>query len=204
MNPKVDQYLLDGCGRCKLGGTPQCKVRKWPEELDELRRIVLECGLDEELKWGVPCYISQNRNILIVSALKEYCSLAFFKGVLLKDEEGILSAPGENSQSTRLIRFTNVSQILELEPILKTYIREAIEIEKNGLKPDLKTTLEYPEELVQVFDEYPALETAFKALTPGRQRAYILYFSAPKQLKTRLSRIEKYMQQIMNGKGMFD
>lgn len=206
MNPKVDQYLLDGCGRCELGGTARCKVRKWPEELDRLRRIVLDCGLTEELKWGVPCYTFENRNILLVSALKEYCSLAFFKGVLLKDEQGILSAPGENSQSTRLIRFSSVSHIFEMEPTLKAYIHEAIEIEKTGQKVNFKakTELQYPEEFQQKIDEYPVLGTAFNALTPGRQRAYILYFSAPKQSKTRESRIEKCMQQIMAGKGLND
>ena len=134
MNTKVDNYFTDGCGRCPLGGTPQCKVNNWTEELNQLRRIVLECGLTEESKWGVPCYTFQKKNIAIVSAFKEYCALSFFKGVLLNDTNNLLDKPGENSQSARLIKFTNTKQIIEQEPILKAYIFEAVEVEKAGLK----------------------------------------------------------------------
>ncbi len=205
MNPKVDDYLIEGCGRCPLGGTPDCKVHNWQEELNLLRSIVLDCGLTEEVKWGVPCYTCQKKNIVLVSAFKEYCALSFFKGVLLKDTSRILQKPGENSQSARLIRFQNVQKIIEMESILKTYIAEAVEVEKAGLKASFKINPEpIPEELQNKLDEIPALKKAFEALTPGRQRGYILYFSAPKQSKTRVSRIEKCMSRILEGKGMHD
>ncbi|MCH6267384.1 YdeI/OmpD-associated family protein [Neobacillus citreus] len=205
MNPKVDKYLIDGCMRCPLGATPDCKVNNWPEELEELRMIVLDCGLTEELKWGVPCYTFQKSNVLIISAFKEYCSLNFFKGALLKDAHRILEKPGENTQAGRLVKFTNVKQIVELEPVLKEYIYEAVEAEKAGLKVNTKKNPEpIPEELQNKFEDIPALKTAFDALTPGRQRAYILHFSAPKQSKTRVSRIEKYMEKILAGKGLND
>lgn len=206
MNPKVDFYLTEGCGRCPLGGTPKCKVNNWPEELEQLRMILLHCGLTEDLKWGVPCYTFQKSNIAILAAFKEYCALSFFKGALLNDAKSILENPGENTQSARLIRFTNVREIVALEAILKAYIYEAIEIEKSGLKVDFKekTKLVYPEEFQQKLDEAPALKAAFEALTPGRKRAYILYFSAPKQSKTRESRIEKCIPQILIGKGLND
>ncbi len=192
MNPKVDVFLS--------------KAKKWQEEFEKLRMIVLDCGLTEELKWGAPCYTFQKSNIVIMGGFKEYCALSFFKGALLKDVKGILIKPGENTQAARLIRFTNVREIVEMEPILKAYIHEAIEVEKAGLKVDFKKTTEYtiPEEFQNKLDEIPALKTAFEALTPGRQRAYILYFSAPKQAKTRESRVEKYIEQILNGKGMND
>ena len=205
MNSKVDRYLTDGCGRCQLGGTPQCKVNHWREEMKELRKILLDCQLTEELKWSVPCYTFQNSNIVLMSAFKEYCALSFFKGALLKDANGILVRPGEHSQAARQIRFTKVSEIVKLESILSAYIGEAIEIEKTGLKVDFKKNPEpIPEEFQNKLDEIPDLNSAFHALTPGRQRAYILYFSAPKQSKTRKSRIEKYIPQILNGKGIND
>ena len=192
MNPKVDEFIN--------------KAKKWQEELKELRRIILDCQLTEELKWGQPCYTFQGKNIVIISGFKEYCALSFFKGALLKDANGILSKPGENTQAARLIRFTNVREIVEMEPILKAYLNEAIEVEKAGLKVDFKKTTDFiiPEEFQKKLDEIPALKTAFDALTPGRQRAYILYFSAAKQSKTRASRVEKYMQQILDGKGLHD
>ncbi|MBA4462864.1 MAG: YdeI/OmpD-associated family protein [Nitrosopumilaceae archaeon] len=176
------------------------------EELKQLRTILLDCGLTEELKWGVPCYTFQNSNIVLMSAFKEYCALGFFKGALLKDANGILDKPGENTQAARQIRFTNVREIVEMEPVLKAYIDEAIEVEKAGLKVDFKKTLEFeiPEEFQNKLDEIPALKTAFEALTPGRQRAYLLYFSQPKQSKTRESRVEKCMPQILDGKGLHD
>ena len=192
MNPKVDGYLR--------------KAKKWQEELKKLRMIILDCQLTEELKWGKPCYTFQKSNIVIIQGFKEYCALLFFKGALLNDANGILIKPGKNTQAGRQIRFTNVREIVEMETILKAYIYEAIEVEKAGLKVNFKKTTEFiiPEEFQNKLDEIPALKTAFDALTPGRQRAYILYFSAPKQSKTRESRVEKSMQQILNGKGLND
>jgi uncharacterized protein YdeI (YjbR/CyaY-like superfamily) len=191
MNPKVDEYIS--------------KVENWQKELEALRMIILDCGLTEELKWGAPCYAFQKTNIAIIGGLKEYCVLSFFKGALLNDEENILLKPGENTQSARLIPFTNVREIAKMEPILKAYIYEAIELENAGLKVNISKNPEpVPEEFQNKMNKIPALKTAFYALTPGRQRAYILYFSAPKQSKTRESRIEKYMQQILNGKGFND
>jgi uncharacterized protein YdeI (YjbR/CyaY-like superfamily) len=182
------------------------KAKKWQEEFEKLRMIILDCGLTEELKWGVPCYTFQKSNIVLIHGFKEYCALLFFKGALLNDANGILIQQTENVQAARQIRFTNVREIVEMEPILKAYIYEAIEVEKAGLKVNFKKTTEFiiPEEFQNKLDENPALKTAFDALTPGRQRAYILYFSAPKQSKTRESRVEKCMQQILNGKGLND
>jgi uncharacterized protein YdeI (YjbR/CyaY-like superfamily) len=206
MNPKVDVYFTAGCGRCPLVNTPQCKVHNWDAELEKLRMIILDCGLTEELKWGVPCYTFHKNNILLIGAFNEYCALSFFKGALLKDATGILKKPGENTQAARLIRFTDVREIARMESILKAYIYEAIEVEKAGLKVNFKKTTGFiiPEEFQNKLDEIPALKTAFEALTPGRQRAYILYFSQPKQSKTRESRVEKCLQQILNGKGLND
>ena len=192
MNPKVDFYFS--------------KAKKWQEEIEQLRMISLDCGLIEELKWGCPCYTFQKTNIVLIHVFKEYCALLFFKGALLHDANGILIQQTENVQAARQIRFTNTREIVEMEPILKAYINEAIEVERAGLKMDFKKTTEFiiPEEFQKKLDEIPALKTAFYALTPGRQRAYILYFSAPKQSKTRESRVEKCMQQILNGKGLND
>lgn len=205
MNEKVDIYLEEGCGRCSLYRTLQCKVHTWTEELKQLRRIVLDCGLHEGFKWSQPCYQYQKSNILIVTAFKEYAALAFFKGALLGDPDGILVAPGENSQSARQIRFTNTKDIIEMEPILRAYIYEAIEVEKAGLKVDFKKKPDpLPEELLSKFDEMPALKHAFEALTPGCQRGYILHFSQAKQSNTRVSRIEKHIEKILNNKGIND
>lgn len=192
MNPKVDEFLS--------------KAKKWQEEMTKLRMIILDCQLTEELKWYQPCYTFQKSNVAIISAFKEYCVLGFFKGALLKDANGILSKPGANTQAVRQIRFTSVREIVEMEPILKVYINEAIEVEKAGLKVNFKekTELVFPEEFQKKLDENPALKAAFDALTPGRQRAYILYFSGAKQSKTRESRVDRYMQQILNGKGLND
>ncbi|MDA5110011.1 YdeI family protein [Brevibacillus thermoruber] len=192
MNPKVDEFIS--------------KAKKWKEEYEKLRSIVLDCELTEEFKWMHPCYTFEKKNIVLIHGFKEYCALLFHKGALLQDPHGILIQQTENVQAARQIRFTNVQEIVELEPILKTYIFEAIEVEKAGLKVNVKQNAELiiPEELQKKFDELPALKAAFEALTPGRQRAYILYFSKPKQSKTRESRIEKYMQQILNGKGLND
>jgi uncharacterized protein YdeI (YjbR/CyaY-like superfamily) len=190
MNPKVDFFFS--------------KAKKWQEEFGKLRMIILDCGLTEELKWGKPCYTFQNNNIVLIHGFKEYCALLFFKGALLKDAKGILVQQTDNVQAARQIRFTNVREIGKMEPILKVYIKEAKE--KAGLKVSYKKTADFaiPEEFQNKLDESPALKTAFDALTPGRQRGYILYFSAPKQTKTRESRIEKCMQQILNGKGLND
>jgi len=206
MNPKVDIYFTAGCGRCPLGNTPDCKVHNWKSELEKLRAIILACGLDEELKWGVPVYTFQKSNIVLIGAFKENCVISFFKGALLNDAAGILSKPGENTQAGRVVRFTDVREIARLEPVLKAYIYEAVEAEKAGLKVKFKEPSEFsiPEEFQTKLDEIPALKTAFQALTPGRRRAYILYFSQPKQSQTRASRVEKSIPQILIGKGLND
>jgi uncharacterized protein YdeI (YjbR/CyaY-like superfamily) len=192
MNPKVDEFLS--------------KAKKWKEEYEKLRNIVLDCELTEEFKWMHPCYTFEKKNIVLIHGFKEYCALLFHKGALLQDAHGILIQQTENVQAARQIRFTNVQEIVEMETILKAYIYEAIEVEKAGLEVNFKKNTEFiiPEELQNKFDEIPALKTAFQALTPGRQRAYILYFSQPKQSKTRQSRVEKCMQEILNGKGLND
>ncbi|MGG1348774.1 YdeI family protein [Bacillus subtilis] len=191
-NPKVDEFLS--------------KAKKWKEEFEKLRTIILDCELTEDFKWMNPCYTYNNKNIVLIHGFKEYCALLFHKGVLLQDTDGILIQQTENVQAARQIRFTNVQEINELENILKAYIHEAIEVEKAGLKVDVNKNIELniPEELQNKFDEIPALKTAFEALTPGRQRAYTLYFSQAKQSKTRESRVEKYVQKILDGKGLKD
>ena len=182
------------------------QTNKWKKEFQKLRMIVLDCQLDEELKWGKPTYTLGGKNIVLIHGFKEYCALLFMKGVLLRDTENILIQQTENVQAARQIRFTDIREIVEKERIIKAYISEAVEVEKAGLKVDYKknTELLFPEEFQMILDENPALKTAFEALTPGRQRAYNLYFSAPKQSKTRVSRVEKYMQKILNGKGLND
>ncbi len=205
MNPKVDTYLIDGCGRCPLYQTPQCKVHTWQAELKGLRKLVLECGLHEEYKWSQPCYTYQRSNVLLVSAFKEYAFISFFKGSLLKDPYEILVKPGKSSQASRLIRITSALQIDEMESIIKAYIHKAIELEKKGLKVQFEKNLEpIPEELQKKLDEDPDFRKAFEALTPGRQRGYILHFSQPKQSKTRVARIEKCMSKILKGEGLND
>ena len=197
MNPKVDFYFHKA---------------KWQKELEQLRMIVLDCGLTEELKWGVPCYLfatqgdSKKSNIVLIHVFKEYCALLFFKGALLHDAHGILIQQTKNVQAARQIRFTSLKEIVKLEPILKAYTYEAIEVEKAGLKVPLKKTAEFsmPEEFQNKLNKNAALKKAFEALTPGRQRGYLLHFTAPKQSKTRESRIEKCRQQILNGKGLND
>ncbi len=192
MNPKVDFFFE--------------KDTKWQKEYKKLRALVLDCGLTEELKWGCPCYTYDNRNIVVIHGFKEYCAMLFFKGALMNDAEGILIQQTENVQSARQVRFTSVKEIVMLERILKSYIYEAIEVERAGLKVKLKKTSEFkiPEEFQNKLDKDPALKTAFKKLTPGRQRGYIYYFSQPKQSKTRTARVEKYTKQILNGKGLLD
>lgn len=181
-------------------------AKKWGAELAKLREITLSTNLHEDYKWKQACYTYENANVLIVSPFKEYCALNFFKGALLNDSEGILVAPGENSQSARQIRFTSLDEIIEMEPIIIKYIHNAIEVEKSGLKIEMKKIEDYsiPQELEDMFVEIPELKTAFEALTPGRQRAYLLHFSQPKQPQTRVSRIQKAMDRIFDGKGMND
>jgi len=192
MNPKVDFFFN--------------KAGNWREEFEKLRMIILDCGLAEELKWGQPCYSFQERNVVLIHGFKEYCAMLFFKGALLKDPQGILIQQTKNVQAARQVRFTSVGQIVKMKAILKAYIYEAVEVEKAGLKVPLKKTAEFPvpEEFQKRLREIPALKTAFHALTPGRQRAYIFYFSAPKQSKTRESRVEKSIPRILKGKGLED
>ncbi|SIO52770.1 YdeI/OmpD-associated family protein [Chitinophaga niabensis] len=192
MNPKVDFYFK--------------KAKKWQKELEQLRSIMLDCHLTEELKWGVPCYTFEKSNIVLIHDFKDYCALLFHKGALMKDPHGILIQQTENVQSARQVRFTSLAEIKKLEPILKEYVFEAIEIKEAGLKVAFKKVSEYkvPEEFEKKLAEMPALKKAFYALTPGRQRGYLLHFSSAKQSKTRESRIEKYMRQILDGKGLED
>jgi uncharacterized protein YdeI (YjbR/CyaY-like superfamily) len=190
MNPKVDDFLTTS--------------NKWKEEFEKLRMILLDCPLTEELKWGKPCYTFQEKNIVLIHGFKEYCALLFHKGALLKDTHRVLVQQTENVQAARQLRFTDAQEIFEMETIIKEYIYEAIEVEKAGLEVEFKKETEIPEELQNKFNEIPAMKTAFESLTAGRQRAYILYFSSAKKSKTRESRIEKYKQRILNGKGMND
>lgn len=192
MNPKVDFYFD--------------KAKTWQKEIEQLRTIVLDCHLSEELKWGCPCYTFEKSNIVLIHVFKEYSALLFFKGALLKDTNRILIQQTENVQSARQVRFTNVREIVKLKSILKAYIYEAVEVEEAGLKVNLKKTKDYkiPEEFQKKLDKKPALKKAFEALTPGRQKGYIFYFSQPKLSKTREERVEKCMPQILNGKGIND
>jgi uncharacterized protein YdeI (YjbR/CyaY-like superfamily) len=192
MNPAADNYFLD--------------APKWQEELKLLRKIALGTHLKEMIKGGVPCYVFEESNIILLGSFKAFCSISFFKGSLLQDPNGILTKPGENSQSVMMLKFTHLDEIRELEPVIRAYIVEAIEIEKAGLKPALEksVTLEFPEELLQILDQDAAFKAAFTALTPGRQRGYNLFFTAAKQPATRITRIEKYRQQILDGKGIND
>ncbi len=205
LNPQVDQFLADGCGRCKYHATPQCKVNTWREELETLRQIVLECGLTEEIKWGMPTYTHGGKNVVMVNAFKAYAALSFFKGMLLDDPAKLLQKHGESSQSAQSIRFTDVATIHHLEQTLKSYIQAAIALEESGAKVAFNKNPEtIPDELAEKFDQSPDFKKAFYSLTPGRQRGYILYFKDAKQAQTRHNRIEKYMDKIMQGQGMLD
>jgi uncharacterized protein YdeI (YjbR/CyaY-like superfamily) len=192
MNPKVDWFFT--------------KAKQWKEEYERLRMIILDCGLTEELKWGVPTYTYDGKNVVLIHGFKEYCAILFPKGVLLKDDHKILIQQTELVQAARQVRFTSVEQIVKMEANLKAYIKEAIEVEKKGLKVPMKTTAEYPvpDEFQRKLDDIPALQTAFDSLTPGRQRGYLFYFGQPKTSKTREQRVEKYMTHILNGKGIDD
>jgi len=192
MNPKVDFYFA--------------KAKKWQAEIEKLRLIVLDCGLTEELKWGCPCYTDQKTNIVLIHVFKEYCALLFFKGALLSDAHHILIQQTKNVQAARQMRFTSTREIAKLEPVIKAYVYEAIEVEKAGLKVEYKKTSEFkiPEEFQNKLDRNKTLKTAFHALTPGRQRAYLFHFSQPKLSKTREARVEKSIKQILKGKGLDD
>jgi uncharacterized protein YdeI (YjbR/CyaY-like superfamily) len=191
MNPKVDDYLL--------------RISAWQAELTLLRNILLECGLTEELKWGIPCYVFESSNIILLQNFKAYCAIGFLKGALLQDTKGLLKKPGENTQGGRVFPFLNTKEIVKQKALIKSYIFEAIELEKAGLKIEVSaTTIEVPEELEQQFKKTPAFKKAFYQLTPGKQRAYLIHFTGAKQSATRTSRIEKYTPQILCGKGFYD
>jgi uncharacterized protein YdeI (YjbR/CyaY-like superfamily) len=191
-NPNVDAFIAN--------------AKTWRQELKQLRAILLDSELTEDFKWSQPCYTFQEKNVIVLGPMKDSCAFAFFKGALLKDPHGVLTRPGQHSQSTRWIKFTSVREITEMKSILKAYIREAIQIQRSGLKVKLKKTsdLKIPQELQLMLDEFPNVKQAFEALTPGRQRAYIYHFSAPKQSKTREARIQKFMPHILKGKGLLD
>jgi uncharacterized protein YdeI (YjbR/CyaY-like superfamily) len=204
MNPQVDIILEEGCGRCKLVGTPQCRIIIRNLEMKALREISLESGLEEEVKWGFPAYTFKKKNIFMLGSFKEYSTIMFFKGALLSNPDNILVQPTEKTNSGRQLRFTNAKEILKAKKSILAYIFEAIELEKSGAKVEAKKTSEYPmpDELKTKFKELPELNAAFEKLTPGRQRGYLLHFSQAKQSATRYSRIERYMEAIFNGKGM--
>lgn len=202
-NPIVDEYFTDGCGRCPLAATPECKVHRWKDELKLMRELLLESGLQEERKWGVPCYTYKGKNVILLGAFKENCVISFLKGVLLKDPKNVLELPGENSQSTRFIRITSLKQLSKLVPTIKAYLQEAILVEKSGQKVELKKTEDYevPSELSAVLKKNASLRKAWEKLTPGRKRSYLLHVGSAKQEATRVSRVEKIIPGIMAGKG---
>lgn len=206
LNPKVDLYLSRGCGRCPLFDTPQCKVHQWRTALEKLRAIVLDSGLTEELKWGVPVYTWNKKNVVVLGALKENCSIGFFKGSLLSDDKNILTKPGEHTQAARTVNFTDLKSIEKMEASIVSYIQEAIEIEKSGQKVEFKKVDDYevPSELQEKFNASPSFKKAFEALTPGRQKGYLLHFAQAKQSSTRIARIEKCEPKIREGKGLND
>lgn len=203
MNPGVDAYFSEGCGRCELYQTPQCKVHSYTEPMEYLRNILLETELKEDFKWKQPCYTLNDKNVLILSAFKDYCFLAFFKGSLMDDPHNLLASPGENSQAARQLRFTKLEEVTSQKEIIKKYIQQAIKLEKSGAKVEFKqkTELEFPEELIQKMEDDTTFKKAFEALTPGRQRSWNLHFSSAKQSATRASRIEKAKAKIFEGKG---
>ncbi len=204
-NTQIDQFLIEGCMRCPKGATPDCKVHRWTDILEFLRQLLLETELQEERKWGMPTYTLNGKNVVILGVFKESCVLSFLKGGLLEDPYQILERPGPNSQEGRFIRFTLLSRAQEIEDKIKEYILQAIEVERSGKKASAKPAIPVlPEELLQKFEEHPGLEAAFFALTPGRQRGYVIHFSEAKQSATRLNRIEKYLPKIFAGKGVMD
>jgi uncharacterized protein YdeI (YjbR/CyaY-like superfamily) len=203
MNPKIDQYLIDGCGRCSLYKTPQCKVHSWIEELHLLRSLLLESELTEECKWSMPCYTYQGKNVLILAAFKNWVSINFFKGALLKDEQKLLVEPGENSQAGRYFKFTSIKEVKQYKKQIVAFIKEAIELEKTGKKVALKKPdqLVLPAELIAALNQDEQLNNAFNALTPGRKRSFVLHIESAKQEKTRITRVEKCIPIIISGKG---
>lgn len=205
-NPQVDRFLLEGCMRCEKGATPACKVHRWNPILVQLRQILLDTELVEERKWGVPVYTLNGKNVILLGVFNDSCVFSFIKGSLMKDPEGILELPGPNSNEGRIIRFTKMDDFEKLEDYLHQYIQDAIEIEKSGKRPEVPARggMEIPEELIEKFTEHEGLEKAFFALTPGRQRGYLIHFTGAKQSQTRLSRIEKSVEKILAGKGMMD
>lgn len=203
LNPNVDAYFAEGCGRCELYQTPQCKVHSYVEPMEHLRSILLETELHEDFKWKQPTYTLNNKNVLILSAFKDYCFLSFFKGSLMKDSYNLLASPGENSQAARQLRFTKMEEVLTQKETIKSYVQQAIDLEKSGARVDFKQKdeLKFPEELIQKMDEDASFKRAFEKLTPGRQRSWNLFYSSAKQSATRISRIEKSMPKIYEGKG---
>ena len=205
MNKNAETYFTKGCGRCSLYATPKCKVLTWKKELSVIRKMLLSTTLKEESKWGSPCYTNNGTNVVMVQSFKAYCALMFFKGVLIKNNKALLVKAGENSSSAMQVRFTHVDQVKKALPALKSLIKEAIQIENDGLKLEkTSSTIEIIPELKDIFKKNPALKKAFEALTPGRQRGYHIFFSQAKQSATRVSRIEKYTPKILAGKGMQD
>ena len=205
MNPKVDQFLINGCKRCSLSGTPECKVHKWVPELEVLRKIMLETELTEDLKWGVPCYTLKGKNILMMYAFKEQCSVSFMKGALIKDPKNLLEQASENTQSTRVLRIKSLNDIANYKEDINSFITQALTLEKEGKKVIVEKKSEpIPEELEEKLNQDQVFKSAFLALTPGRQRAYVLHFAQPKQSSTRKSRIEKCSANILSGIGLHD
>jgi uncharacterized protein YdeI (YjbR/CyaY-like superfamily) len=206
-NPEVSDYFFNGCGRCALGGTPECRVHLWPEALAKLRAIALESGLSEVRKWGVPCYVNEKgKNIALLGAFKGHCLIGFFKGALLSDPNGVLESPGSNSQSTRQMRFTDGASVEAAADQVRQFLKAAIEAEAAGKKVEFKKADEYdiPEEFQDVLANDPGFATAFESLTPGRRRAYLMHFGQPKKAETRRARIEKARNDIFNGIGLND
>jgi uncharacterized protein YdeI (YjbR/CyaY-like superfamily) len=202
LDPAVDAFMADGCGRCDLGGTPRCKVNRWRELLEQLRDYMFAAGFAETRKWGVPCYMYDGHNVLVLGVVKDSCSIGFFKGVLLSDPHGLLEKPGDDSQTTRLIRFRSQEDVDRVAPYLEGYLQNAKEraADKVAFKRDYSN--DYPEELQERMEEFPDLKLAFEALTPGRQRGYLLHFKSAKQAATRYARIDKSIDLIMAGKGI--
>jgi uncharacterized protein YdeI (YjbR/CyaY-like superfamily) len=204
-NPLVDQFLVEGCMRCSLGATPTCKALHWTDILEFLRQLILETELQEERKWGVPTYTINGKNVVMLGVFKDSCVLSFIKGQFLPDPKGLLALPGPNSREGRILRFTQLNQAMELENDIRHFLQEAIQVERSGKKSETAPPPQVlPDELMQIFAEHAGLESAFFALTPGRQRGYLIHFSGAKQSPTRLSRIEKCIPKIFAGKGMMD
>lgn len=202
----VNDFFRDGCGRCAKGGTPQCKVHSWTQELILLRNLCVESGLTETIKWGMPVYTHKGKNVAIIGAFKEFCTIGFFKGILLNDPDQKLQVSGENTQDSRILKFKHVQELLDLEPWIRVFLQDALEIEEKGIKPEKgpKKDLILPDEMLQFFKENPMVEERFMALTPGRQRSWVIFINGAKQSATRQSRLSKAVPKILEGKGMHD